>query len=122
MNTQSRSLLKKFKNLYYISRDIHVPEHRKRSEKVHFGEIDILASTPPADVKLAPKCLFSGALQYNIEFYLRGGTDKNLKIKIYPPCFEKVFFRKISLRGLQWYILSYVYPLWCWKNKHLKIF
>ena len=33
-----------------------------------------------------------------------GGTGKNLKIKIYPTCFEKVFFRKNSLRGLQWYI------------------
>ena len=33
-----------------------------------------------------------------------GGTEKNLKIKIYPTCFEKVFFRKNSLRGLQWYI------------------
>ena len=34
-----------------------------------------------------------------------------------------VFFIKISLRGLQWHILfSLVYPLWCWRNKHLKIF
>ena len=37
-------------------------------------------------------------------FHLWGGTEKNLKIKIYPTCFEKVFFRKNSLRGLQWYI------------------
>ena len=51
------------------------------------------------------------------------GYRKNLKIKIYPPCFEQVFFRKISLRGLQWYnIFPLVYPLWCWRNKRLKIF
>ena len=87
-----------------------------------FQDIDILASTPPMDLKLAPKCLFSGVLQYDIEFYLRGGVQKNLKIKNYPPCFEKVFIRKISFRGLQWYIFSLVYPLWCWSNKPLKIF
>ena len=77
---------------------------------------------PPTDMKLAPKCLFSWVLRNDIEFYLRGVQKKNLKIKIYPPCFEKVFFRKISLRGLQWHIFSLVYPLWCWRNKRLKIF
>ena len=66
------------------------------------GHIDISASTPLTDLKLALKCLFSGVLGYDIEFYLRG-YRKNLKIKTYPPCFEKVFFGKISLRGLQWY-------------------
>ena len=61
-------------------------------------------------------------LQYKIEFHLRGGTEKKLKIKIYPPCLEKVFFRKISLRGLQWYIFFLAYPLWCSRNKRLKMF
>ena len=84
-------------------------DHRKDG-KVYFGDIDISASTPPTDVKFVPKCLFSGVLRYDIEFYLRGCRKKNLKIKIYPPCFEKVFIRKISLRGLQWYIFSLVYP------------
>ena len=41
-----------------------------------------------------------------------GGTEKNLKTKIYPTCFEKVFFRKNSLRGLQWYILPHAYILY----------
>ena len=58
----------------------------------------------PTDVKLAPKCQFFQVLRYDIEFSFMGGTGKNLKIKIYPTCFEKVFFRKNSLRGLQWYV------------------
>ena len=49
-----------------------------------FYDINILASTPPTDVKFAPKYLFSGVLQYDIEFYLKG-VQKNLEIKIYPP-------------------------------------
>ena len=36
------------------------------------------------------------------------GYRKNLKIKIYPPCLEKEFFIKSSLRGLQWH--SYIFP------------
>ena len=44
-----------------------------------FWDIDILASKPPTDVKVAPKCLFSEVLRYDIELYLRGGgTGKNL--------------------------------------------
>ena len=97
-------------------------EHWKRSGNIHFGDIDISAFAPPTDMKLAPKCLFSGILQYDTEFLFKRGYRKNLKIKIYPPCFEKVLFRKISLRGLQWCILSLAYPLWCWRNKHLIIF
>ena len=42
-------------------------------------------------LKLAPKCLFSQVLHNDIEFYLRGGTEKSLNIKVYPPCFEEVF-------------------------------
>ena len=33
-----------------------------------------------------------------------------------------MLFRKISLRGLQWYIFSLAYPLWYWRDKCLKIF
>ena len=34
-----------------------------------------------------------------------------------------MFFRKISLRGLQWYIIfSLAYPLWCYRNKCPKTF
>ena len=50
-----------------------------------------MASTPPMDVKLAPKCLFFQVLRYDIEFSFMRGTEKNLKIKIYPTCFEKVY-------------------------------
>ena len=57
------------------------------------------------------KCLLSRVLCNDIEFYLRG-VHKN---PILPPRFEKVFFRKISLRGLQLYIFSLVYHLWCWR-------
>ena len=74
------------------------------------------------DMKLAPKYLLSGVLRYDIEFHLREGTEKKMKIKIYPPCFEKVFFRKTSLRGLQWCIFFLAYPLWCWRNKRLRMF
>ena len=38
------------------------------------------------------------------------GVEKKVKIKIYPPCFENEFFRKISLRGLQWYNSYYILP------------
>ena len=67
-------------------------------------DINISASIPPTDVKLALKCLFFQVLRYDIVFSFMGGTGKNLKIKFYPTCFEKEFFRKNSLRGLQWYI------------------
>ena len=46
---------------------------------------------------------------YDIEFYLRVVQKKNENQNPLPPCFEKMFFRKISLRGLQWCIFSLVY-------------
>ena len=79
------------------------PRTPKGSEEVHFGDIDISTSTPSTDVKLAPKCLFSRVLCNDIKLYLKGGrTEKSI---FTPLCFEKVFFIKISLRGLQWHIM-----------------
>ena len=46
------------------------------------------------DVKIAPKCPFSGVL---IDFYLGGGTEKNLKIKIYP-----LVLKRCSLESSHW--------------------
>ena len=61
----------------------YVPELRKRLEKVHFGDIDISASTPPTDVKLVPN---SGVLRYDIEFYLGGGGYRQkYENQILPP-------------------------------------
>ena len=74
--------------------------------------------TPPTDAKLAPKCLFFQVFRYDIELFMGGAEKKNLKIKIYPTCFEKVFFRKNSLSGT-----SYLaYPLWYWRTNRLEIF
>ena len=44
----------------------------------HRGEAEVSISiiTECMCVKLAPKYLFSGVLRYDIEFYLRVGTEK----------------------------------------------
>ena len=79
---------------------------------------------PPMDVKVAPKCLFSRVLCNDNAFYLRRVQKKSENQNL-PPCFEKVFFRKITSRGLQslWYnMISLVYTLWCWRYKHLNFF
>ena len=86
------------------SRDINAPKVDFFQSFLVFWGINISASTPPTDMKLAPKCLFSWVLRNDIEFYLRGGTEKKSENQNLPPCFEKVFFRKISVRGLQWHI------------------
>ena len=59
----------------------------KRLEEVHFRDIDISTCTPPMDMKLVPKCLFSGVLRYDIEFYLRGGVQKKSENQNLPPLF-----------------------------------
>ena len=47
----------------------------------------------PTDMKLVPKCFDNNIM--TLSFYLwrggggGGGTGKNLKIKIYPTCFER---------------------------------
>ena len=87
-----------------------------------FQDINISVSTPPTDMKFAPKCLFFQVLRYDIEFSFMGGTEENLKIKIYPTCFEKVFFRKNSLRGLQWYIFPLDILYGIGEKKRLQIF
>ena len=53
-NTMSTIILGEFVSWEAL---VH-PEHQKKSQDVHFGDIDILASTLPTEVKLAPKCLF----------------------------------------------------------------
>ena len=45
-----------------------------------------------------------------------GGTGKNLKIKIYPTCFEKV------LRGLQWYVFPLHILYGIGEKKRLQVF
>ena len=82
-----------FLHSLFFSSDVIPTADLFRSFSVFWG-IDISASTPPTDMKLAPRCLFSWVLR-NLR-----GVQKNLKIKIYLLCFEKVFFRKVSLRGL----------------------
>ena len=43
-----------------------------------------------------------------LSFIQGGGVQKKkLKIKIHPPCFEKVFIKKISLRGIT---MVYIFP------------
>ena len=44
-------------------------------------------------------------------FLFQRGTEKKTENQsLLPPCFKVVVFRKISLRGLQCYIFSLVYP------------
>ena len=59
-----------------IEADINVPEI-DFIFFLEFWDIDISASTPPTDVKVTPKCLFSQVLRNDIEFCLGGGgTEK----------------------------------------------
>ena len=60
-----------FTSLGGVESDISFPKNteKDRGKKIHFGGIDISASTLPKDVKLAPKCLLSRVLRNDIEFY-----------------------------------------------------
>ena len=73
----SRTPKKIRKSPLWRHRYIDAPEHRKRSENVYFGHINISASTPPTNIKLAPKCLLSRVRSNDIEFYLRGIQKKS---------------------------------------------
>ena len=62
-------------------------------------------------------CVWMWNLHQRVYFHKCYAMTLSFIYRNYPTCFEKVFFRKISLRGLQWYIFPLVYPLWCWRNK-----
>ena len=110
--------------------------YRSTPENRHFGASFTSIGGVESKILMSPKWTFSDLFRCSgtsISRFLHPLRTWNLHQSVYfqecydmtlrqesenqnlPPCFEKVFFRKISLRGLQWYILSHVYPLWCWK-------
>ena len=96
----------------YKAHIIHLSQNTEKDRKKYtLGTSISWLLHPPLymDLKFAPICPFSQVLRNDIEFYLRGGKKK---IKIYPPpCFEKLFFRKISLRGFQFRINTSHYTI-----------